>query len=347
MKEAEESVENKVVLPTALSEDRIPLLQLQRNADHDDRDHYQLADLLRYHDRVFVTYLYAAIAKRSPSDVELARMLDELRSGRRRKVDLVAELLSEHSAVHVLGLPSPIIRRLSQWPIIGYPVRLLRGIARLPLLIRDQQQFETYAFSHLQRIEDYLNEVIVPAVKGPVNAPPALKDVVEKVNEAVATVMMLSDGLVDLSSKQAELQAAHERSERQLHADLVALTQGLATLQRESQQQREQSETQLHKDLVALSEQLAEQQRGLTSLRTDHEATRTAQREFLIEELRLTVEAKQIVLSDIQDQLLALAREQAAKHAELLTDLNVLRSFVDPIPATDRRLLSGHDSEQT
>jgi hypothetical protein len=139
-------------------------LKLQPDAEQTDAVHYSADELLRYHDRVFIKHVYWALARREPNKRELSNTLDDLRSGRSSKLEIIESLLAAQTGgqptAHVDGLPSPMLRRLSHWPVIGYMLRILRGFTRIPLLIENQQQFEAYALGQQQRIADYMNDVI-------------------------------------------------------------------------------------------------------------------------------------------------------------------------------------------
>src|SRR4029077_15326050 len=95
----------------------IPLLELQSGREPRDVECYQLDELLRYHDRKFVANLFFALCKRAPTTAELAGTLDDLRSGRCTKVEIIERLLSAPSQrqppIRVVGLSSPILRRVS------------------------------------------------------------------------------------------------------------------------------------------------------------------------------------------------------------------------------------------
>src|SRR6267143_1829968 len=126
----------------------IPALELQPGAERSEARRYRLDELLRYHDRAFVANAYAALRKRAPTTAELTHTLDDLRSGRRGKIEIIVDVLATQTeggpTIHVEGLPSPLLRRVSRWPLLGYTLRLLRDLRRLPVLIRHQQQFEAY-----------------------------------------------------------------------------------------------------------------------------------------------------------------------------------------------------------
>ncbi|HEX8181332.1 MAG TPA: hypothetical protein VF525_17450 [Pyrinomonadaceae bacterium] len=297
----------------------IPPLKLQPEPERSDATYYHLAELLRYHDRAFVLQAYMALCKRPPPEAELARTLDDLRSGRLSKIDIIAELSAaqpDGRRVQVAGLPSPALRRLSGWPVVGYVLRWLRGLARLPVLVQHQQQFEAYALAQQQQIADYLNEVLLPVVARHEANAPAIAQLSATVADAVESVLMLSDSLIELSSQQAELQTQA--------TDLQTQVQHLVT----QQQMQQQTDAQLHADLLALTGALTEQQQRHDELRRAHDATAGAQQEFLVQEQRVIVETQKVALGELQAQLRELAAEQEARRAELATEVRRLRALV-------------------
>src|SRR2546423_1138155 len=188
----------------------IPALELQPGAERSEAERYHLDELLRYRDRAFVANAYAALRKRAPTTAELTRTLDDLRSSRRGKIEIIEGLLAAQTeggpTVHVEGLPSPLLRRVSRWPLLGYTLRLLRDLRRLPVLIRNQQQFEAYSMAQQQHIADYLNDVLAPAVNRHEEDSPVIASLSATIADAVESVVMLADSLVELSGRQSELQ---------------------------------------------------------------------------------------------------------------------------------------------
>src|SRR6185503_20209155 len=71
---------------------RIPPLDLQPVGGPDEARGCQLDELLRYHDRKFVAHVYVALRNRAPTPAELAEAVDELRSGRRTKTEIIENL---------------------------------------------------------------------------------------------------------------------------------------------------------------------------------------------------------------------------------------------------------------
>lgn len=297
------------------------LFTLQPDTELKNSSSYNLSDLLQYHDRAFILNAYIAIAREPPSPSDLEHRLQELRSGRRTKTEIVEDLVAMYPNVRVDGLSSTTIRGVSRWPVIGYILRVLRGLARLPLMIQHQQQFESYIVGQQQRTIDYVNEVLASPGAIDSAAPIPNDELAESISDALKTVMMLSDSLIELSANLASidtqlqsLKAQQENAETEFRASLIAAAEQLTThLQRQQEQsstsiqqlqkQQEQSETQLHANLVTLTNQLSLQQEVLAELRREQELTAAAQREFLIDEQRAIVEAQRAALSDLQDQL--------------------------------------------
>jgi O-antigen chain-terminating methyltransferase len=127
-------------------------------------DHYHVTDLLQYHDRDFVWNAYRAVLKREPDSEGLNAFLEKLRSGRFSKIDVLARLHfspeGRRNQVTIDGLRLPAtIRRLYRVPVIGYVVELVVGVARLPSLLRNQRQTESYQMAQQERLADHLNEL--------------------------------------------------------------------------------------------------------------------------------------------------------------------------------------------
>src|SRR6185369_2980789 len=65
----------------------------------------------------------------------------------------------QQSGVTVEGLSTPAtIRRLGRVPVLGYLLRMIIAILRLPASLQYQNQFEQYSLSLQQRIVDHQNQ---------------------------------------------------------------------------------------------------------------------------------------------------------------------------------------------
>jgi hypothetical protein len=286
-------------------------LVLHRNLRMGNKDHYHVEELLQYHDRQFIEQVYRAILRRSPSDTEGARDLDELRGGRASKVEIIERVWSSAEAqaggagrVRLEGLPSPLMRRLTGLPVVGYLLRILRALVRLPVLMQHQQQFEVYALAQQQLIADHVNRFIAPAAQGGVNFGDGDNSRafahVSHSADVIDTVAMFSEALLDLSNSHADLQTQTQTQAAQMQAALADLTQA-----------------------VTAQQQITE------TLVRDQQATFDAQQEFLIQEQRVIVETQKAVLKELRDELRALSERQRRAHEELDAEVRRLRSLLD------------------
>lgn len=141
-----------------------PPLGLQPEFHPRKDNQYQLDDLLKYHGADFVRNAYRAVLKREPDAAGLADHLESLASGRFNKVDVLASLRfspeGQRSQVRIDGLSrASRVRRLGRVPLLGYLLQVLIAVARLPLMLRHQRQYEFYHSAQQQQIVDHSNRV--------------------------------------------------------------------------------------------------------------------------------------------------------------------------------------------
>jgi len=353
------------------SSSRFPPLQLHPDAQPREAQRYEVDEFLRYHDRNFISYLYLAIHKRVPTIEELSSALDDLRSGRRTKIEIIESTLAlqtdRRSPIQIAGLSSPTLRRISRWPIIGYLVRMFTGFTRLPVLIQHQQQFEAYTFGQQEKIAEYLNDVFIPAINWYEENSPAVANLTATLADAVDSVTMLSDSLIDLSARQAELQtnfqaqldrlqteqAQHGQQQAEMHAQVQTQLQIQAQTQAQLQaelnalldrlravqaQQAQLTETQkrLQTDLSSVASTQTAQQHAIEELQSISEETRrtqasnaNAQQEFLVQEQRAIVETQKVVLADLQSQIDDLLAEHERQGADLTAEVAKLKELLE------------------
>ena len=141
--------------------ERTPLSLSPEFIDDGD-DAYHVNDLLKYHDRDFVTNAYRAILKREPDEAGFLHNLHLLQSGVLNKIDILASLRysdeGNENGVKIAGLKWPAtIRTLERIPVLGYLLQLLLALVRLPLMIRSQRQFQGYLVAQQLATADYVN----------------------------------------------------------------------------------------------------------------------------------------------------------------------------------------------
>ena len=140
-----------------------PIALQPRFQPHSD-GRYHVNDLLKYHDRHFIQNAYRAILKRGPDATGYRTFIESLRSARLNKIDILARL--RYSAegrakkVEIEGLLAPaLIRKAYRLPLVGYLLNLVVAIARLPLMVRGEQQFEAHALAQQEMVVEHLNHV--------------------------------------------------------------------------------------------------------------------------------------------------------------------------------------------
>lgn len=127
-------------------------------------DIYHVNDLLKYHDRDFVTNAYRAILNRDPDEAGFRDNLNLLRSGAFNKIDILAGLRysdeGKLNGVNISGLRFPsTIRALERVPVFGYLLQLALAFVRLPLMVRSQREFQGYIVAQQLAMTDYINDV--------------------------------------------------------------------------------------------------------------------------------------------------------------------------------------------
>ena len=127
-------------------------LRLQPSFQPSRDNRYHINDLLRFHGEDFVRNAYRALLLREPDESGMAFHLQSLATGRFNKIDVLASLHYSHegqqSGVTVEGLSTPAtIRRLGRVPVLGYLLRMIIAILRLPASLQYQNQFEQYSLS--------------------------------------------------------------------------------------------------------------------------------------------------------------------------------------------------------
>lgn len=312
----------------------IPPLELQSDQPPPEAEVYQLHELVRYHDRAFISYAYAALTKRAPTPEELVRELDDLRSGRRDKVDIIEGLLdgSERPAtVRVAGLRGEVWRRASRWPVVGYAWRLLRGLASLPLHLKHQQRFEAYWFGQQQKIADHVNDVIAPALADSIDAVLMLSESLQH------HVLSLEESLASMAARQEELKVRIGDHQQQLETKIDA-QRDLLEAKVSAEQHRLEAKISAEQDRLeakinAQQDQLNAQQSQLEATNNSHrqevDARLNAQQELIVQEQQVIVETQKVVMEQLRAEISMLATAYERQSAQLLDQLRRLQATVE------------------
>jgi hypothetical protein len=325
-----------VTFPETQSQSCIKPLVLQPDFDASGKEQYHVEELLRYHDRHFIENVYQAILGRNPFDAERVRELDELRSGRASKVEIIERLLSSQEResgvqrVRVEGLPSPVVRRLSRVPVLGYVLRIGRALLRLPVLMQHQQQFEIYTLAQHQLIADHINQAFARAAQASAveSATPLSIALQSQIKDLIETVTMFSDALLDLSNSHTDLQAQNNdliETVKMFSDALLDLSNDHADLQAQTQTQVKQTEA----ALTDLTQAMIGQQEITETLRREQQTVADAQQEFLIQEQHVIIETQKIVLEELREELRELAHRQQHAREEFSAQVHRLQSLLE------------------
>jgi len=216
-------------LPIAPAEGAEPLSDEQHflpplNLQPDFRPHadarYHVSDLLAFHDLHFVQNAFQALRGRAPEPTELNEYLAALRGGWLTKLEILEALRAaaqrQGQAVRVQGLArgraKGWARRLLRVPILGWLLRVLRSLWRVPLLMEHQQRFEAYALGQQQEIVSYLNL--------------ALERIAQQQQKTLTQQQQIFAGQESLVAQQQNARELQERTQ----AETASLTAGLANL---------------------------------------------------------------------------------------------------------------------
>ena len=264
-----------------------PRLELQPAFTPNADDEYHLNDLLKFHDADFLNAAYRAILKREPDSFGYEYYLEQLRQGSFDKVDLLAILrFSEEGELHkvrIKGLALPtFLRRLSNLPIIGYPIRLGIDVLRLPVLMHRMRQLEAYSLGQNRKVAEHANDVA---------------EHVDSVNGTMAGYLSnLSAAVADLMNR-SELQAdQHGRMKQQLET-LLEQQQTMVEeraraheqTQRLNQEQQSLVESSINDTRTKITEAESDLRAGIDAVRDELESSTniaTAEVEKLYEQLQ-------------------------------------------------------------
>ncbi|MEA2058983.1 MAG: methyltransferase domain-containing protein [Thermodesulfobacteriota bacterium] len=115
----------------------------------EEKEQWPLNQFLQYHDHHFITLVYRFILHRTPDLEGFNHYLNALRQGIYTKEEIIGRLRyspeGREKKFPVKGLLTPLaIRMLGKTPILGYGVRWLIAWLRLPVYVKNFQNFEAY-----------------------------------------------------------------------------------------------------------------------------------------------------------------------------------------------------------
>lgn len=229
-------------------------------------NHYHVNDLLRFHGAEFVRNAYRALLSREPDQAGLNQHLQRLGSGQFNKIDVLASLHSSPEGrlrrVRLDGLALRVaIRRCGRIPVIGYFVRLLTAVWRLPVSLQHQNNFEFYLWSQLERLVDYQNQARKEATEAQAQISGQMLEQLQRATEQQLAMDSALRQYGELTTRQAELGKVIEAGLTEFREAFNQLTGQIAT--QDAQQQQA-----ISKQASRLDEVLERQQALLGEFRT-------------------------------------------------------------------------------
>lgn len=309
--------------PQVLESPREGYFRLQPAFQNNRDNRYHVNDLLKFHGEDFVRNAYRALLLREPDAAGLAQHLHTLSSGSFNKIDVLASLHNspegQRSNVTVDGLAIPAtIRRLGRVPVIGYFIRMIIAVLRLPRLLQHQNQFEFYSLSLQERIVDQQNQQQTELRN-------ALSQVATEVREVVETTTKQQQG-IDLSLRQHEELAGR-------HEDLAK------TIEARFAEARHYSD-ELTARIATQIQQLQEQQQTISRRQDQEQADTLTRQQQLSAEIVDQLTKQQQLRSELDEQLQQLMLRQQRANDELAAQerrvgnlLEAVSQNADAIPA--------------
>ncbi|MEJ7615632.1 MAG: methyltransferase domain-containing protein [Pyrinomonadaceae bacterium] len=246
---------------------------------------YHIGELLAHEDREFVRTAYRAILRREPDDAGLGHHLDELRSGKVNKTDIIESLRNspegEKQQVKVKGLRPPAIRRLRHVPYLGYLIRWCKALFHLPNLL------QANASPSLSISAPHLRQNFT-AYRTQING--ELSELRELVTDASDTLMMLTESIAGV---------AHLRDEV---LDNPALKRDLESARR--------SIAQAEADLASMTAEILKWQSSQDALFQEQRSNAAFFQELLIQEQRVIIDTQKIAQAALQHRFEELQQQQ-------------------------------------
>ena len=304
-------------------------LQPAFQTKHDNQ--YHVNDLLKFHGEDFVRNAYRALLLRDPDEAGLAQHLQSLASGRFNKIDVLASLHyspeGQRSGVTVNGLSTPAtIRRLGRLPVLGYLLRMIIAVLRLPTLLQHQNQFENYSLSLQQRLADHQNQTQT-------NLSNALAQLAAERLETVQTATKQQQA-IDLSLRQhEELTGRHNGLAKMVDEarrnadDLATQTQELRNQQQAINLRQDADKHELLVQQQQLKSELLVQQQQLKSELNDQ----ITKHQQLGSELDQQITKHQQLRSELDEQMQQLLQRQQRAHDELAAQEARLRILLEEV----------------
>jgi len=129
----------------------------------ENKNIYHVNDFMNYFDEDFIKNIYRGLLKREFDQKGFDYYLDKLRSTKLHRIEILARLYfskeCKSNNIKIKGLYLRLLTRLIyKIPILGYFIRLVLSIFRLPKIVKNQEDFEIQVMTKLNNIKNNINQ---------------------------------------------------------------------------------------------------------------------------------------------------------------------------------------------
>lgn len=311
-------------------------LKLQPAFEINRDNKYHVNDLLKFHGEDFVRNSYRALLLREPDSAGMTEHLQSLATGRFNKIDVLASLHNspegQRSGVTVAGLSTPAtIRRLGRVPVLGYVVRVIIAVLRLPSSVQYQNQFEQYSLSLQQRIVDHQNQNQIDLSNRLAQLAAEMLETAQTATKQQQAIELALRQHGELTARHNELAAHHNDLANTLDPRFDEarryVDDSAARLATQTQELRDQQQAISNRQDADKQEILGQQQQLSSEQITRHEQLRAELGSQLAEQ----VTKQQQLRSEIDEQLQQFAQRQQRAHDELAAQEARLRILLEEV----------------
>ncbi len=159
---------NATSASSALNLDFDKLTHYDKEKSFQLKNTYTVSDFCQYHDKVFIVNLFRAVLKREPDDQGMDYYLSHLRTGKKTKREIIANMRFSKEGrakkVVVKGIKIPFLVALFyRVPVLGYLLKFVVALIKLPKLVEKVHQLEAQSQTpkpEFVALERYLQEVL-------------------------------------------------------------------------------------------------------------------------------------------------------------------------------------------
>jgi len=123
---------------------------------------YLVSDFTKYYDKEFIEKIYLGVLKREVDKPSLNHYLELLLSGKRSKTEILATIRFSKEGktknVEILGIKKRyFIAVLFRLPILGYLVKIIISLLRLPRIMQNLNRIDAQSFQTNQNFQNQIN----------------------------------------------------------------------------------------------------------------------------------------------------------------------------------------------